>query len=237
MSVGGCLARPVGRGGGGGVRGGSLEPPFWPPKDFIDTAIVHFKYPTGPLVSLLLRITAVQARLVDLIRSQETNQTWIDPETTSGIKKSIRRLNRLRHIQQADSVQNHLTLGLKRSVELAKEKGASSWLSVLPLEEHGFYLHKGEFRDAVCLRYGWQLNNIPRTCKCGTQFTVDHAMTCHLGGFPTIRCYRKFDRSEILSRRSYFLGNFIAERYFFLGNIIAARKFDRSRCHGSERLL
>jgi len=43
------------------------------------------------------------------------------------------------------------------------------------------------------------------------------------------RCYRKFDRSEILSRRSYFLGNFIAERYFFLGNIIAARKFDRSR--------
>ena len=47
------------------------------------------------------------------------------------------------------------------------------------------------------------------------------------------RCYRKFDRSEILSLRSYFLGNFIAERYFFLGNIIAARKFDRSRCHGS----
>ena len=78
--------------------------------------------------------------LVDLIRSQEINQT-VDPETTSGIKKSIRRLNRLRHIQQADNVQNHLTLGLKRSVELAKEKGASSWLSVLPLEEHGFYLH------------------------------------------------------------------------------------------------
>ena len=36
--------------------------------------------------------------LVDLIRSQETNQT-VNPETTSGIKKSIRRLNRLRHIQ------------------------------------------------------------------------------------------------------------------------------------------
>ena len=34
---------------------------------------------------------------------------------------------------------------------------------------------------------------------------------------PPYRCYRKFDRSEILSRRSYFLGNFIA-----------ARKFDRS---------
>ena len=32
-------------GGGGGVRGGSLEPPFWPPKDFIYTAIAHFKCP------------------------------------------------------------------------------------------------------------------------------------------------------------------------------------------------
>ena len=30
----------------------------------IYTAIVHFKSPTGPLVSLLLRITAVQASLV-----------------------------------------------------------------------------------------------------------------------------------------------------------------------------
>ena len=56
-----CLFRPVGRGGG---SRGLLEPPFWPPKDFIYTAIVHFKCPTGPLVSLLLRITAVQASLV-----------------------------------------------------------------------------------------------------------------------------------------------------------------------------
>ena len=61
--------RRGGGGGGGGVRGGSpLEPPFWPPKDFIYTAIVHFKCPTGPLVSLLLRITAVQASLVAVMR-------------------------------------------------------------------------------------------------------------------------------------------------------------------------
>ena len=59
------LSRPVGRGG----SRGSLEPPFWPPKDFIYTAIVHFKCPTGPLVgSLLLRITAVQASLVAAMR-------------------------------------------------------------------------------------------------------------------------------------------------------------------------
>ena len=39
-----------------------------PPKDFIYTAIVHFKCPTGTLVLLLLRITAIQATLVAAMR-------------------------------------------------------------------------------------------------------------------------------------------------------------------------
>jgi len=59
-------------------------------------------------------------------------------------------------------------------------------LSVLPIGEHSFQLHKGEFRDALRLRYNWQLDNTPKTCNCGTQFSVDHAMICHMGGFPTI---------------------------------------------------
>ena len=28
---------------------------------------------------------------------------------------------------------------------------------------------------------------MPQLCNCDTQFTVDHAMICHMGGFPTIR--------------------------------------------------
>ena len=91
---------------------------------------------------------------------------------------------RERQDQRALSVYNQLTPELKRRVDLSKEKGSSSWLSVLPLEEHGFYLHKGEFRDALCLRYGWKPPNIPQTCNCGAPFTVDHAMICHMGGFP-----------------------------------------------------
>jgi len=35
----------------------------------------------------------------------------------------------------------------------ASEKGASSWLSTLPIAEHGFALLKGAFRDALCMRY------------------------------------------------------------------------------------
>ena len=39
----------------------------------------------------------------------------------------------------------------------------------------------------MCLRYGWHLQSIPHTCSCGNRFTVDHAMTCPKGGFPSIR--------------------------------------------------
>ena len=121
-----------------------------------------------------------------LIVAQEANQT-VDPDSTSTIKKNIRKSNRLRHVQLASNICDQLSPEQRRCVELAKEKGSSSWLSVLPLEEHGFYLHKGEFKDALCLRYRWKLGSTPQTCSCGAQFSVDHAMICHMRGFPTIR--------------------------------------------------
>ena len=72
-------------------------------------------------------------------------------------------------------------------MDLAKEKSASSWLSVLPLDDHGFHLHKGAFRDAICLRYAWSLSATPTKCNCGNTFSATHAMICPKGGFPTIR--------------------------------------------------
>ena len=76
---------------------------------------------------------------------------------------------------------------LRRAIELTSEKGASTWLTALPLEEHGFFLNKGEFQDALHLRYGWQPSRLPRTCVCGSSFTVDHAMVCPYGSFPSLR--------------------------------------------------
>ena len=66
----------------------------------------------------------------------------------------------------------------KRSVEIASEKGASSWLNALPIARHGFALHKSAFRDAICLRYGWQPPLLPSHCICGSIYTVEHAMNC-----------------------------------------------------------
>ena len=75
---------------------------------------------------------------------------------------------------------------MQRAMTLSAEKGGSSWLCTLPIMEHGFALHKGAFRDALCLRYGWHPSNLPSYCSCGKRFTVEHALSCSHGGFPSI---------------------------------------------------
>ena len=69
-----------------------------------------------------------------------------------------------------------------------QEKGASSWLTTLPISECGFALHKGAFRDALALRHGWDHTNTPVHCICGKSFTTctEHALSCPFGGYPTL---------------------------------------------------
>ena len=80
-----------------------------------------------------------------------------------------------------------LSNNLQLSLKLAGEKGVSSWLSTLPLECHGFALHKGGFCDALALRYGWSPKNLPVSCVCGRSNNIEHALSCPNGAFPTIR--------------------------------------------------
>jgi len=65
-------------------------------------------------------------------------------------------------------------------------KCSSLWLTVLPIQEQGFYLNKQEFLDALSLRFGWQLYDVPSHCVCGTSFSVDHVMVCRHGGLTFI---------------------------------------------------
>jgi len=46
----------------------------------------------------------------------------------------------------------------------AMEKGASSWLSALPIKAIGYALNKQEFNDATCMKYGWNVKGIPAHC-------------------------------------------------------------------------
>ena len=80
-------------------------------------------------------------------------------------------------------MKNSLPTKAKRAVELATEKGSSNWLTVIPLKELDYKLNKKEFRDAIKLRYDWEITDTPMICACGVQFSVDHAMVCQRGGF------------------------------------------------------
>ena len=73
-------------------------------------------------------------------------------------KAIVRNKNKEKHSRAAGDLLEHLPDNLQRSVKLASEKGSSTWLTVLPLSEHGFALHKGAFHDALALRYGWTPN-------------------------------------------------------------------------------
>ena len=46
-----------------------------------------------------------------------------------------------------------------------------------------FDLNKREFKDAINLRYDWEITGTPSVCVCGDRFSVDHAMICKRGGF------------------------------------------------------
>ena len=78
---------------------------------------------------------------------------------------------------------------IKRQLELLSEKGASSWLTSLPLKEYGFLLNKQEFADAIALRYNLTLSSLnrPKTCECGETFNINHCLVCKKGGFVALR--------------------------------------------------
>ena len=54
---------------------------------------------------------------------------------------------------QCENLKMSLSDRSLRCAELAREKGASSWLTVISLKDMDFDLNKREFRDAIRLRY------------------------------------------------------------------------------------
>ena len=129
----------------------------------------------------------VSAPLVSLILQQSTTYPANCRESQKRAKSTACSAKRQHETVCANDVFSKLPGSQQRALMASKEKGASSWLSALPMVEHGFALHKGAFRDALCLRYGWRPTRLPSNCVCGKQLTIEHALSCASGGFPSIR--------------------------------------------------
>ena len=90
-------------------------------------------------------------------------------------KRAVHQQHRNTSKESASVIRKSVPATLQRAMDLGQEKGASSWLTSLPLKKFNFVLHKGAFCDAVALRYGWQPKSIPTHCLCGHSFTVERA--------------------------------------------------------------
>ena len=82
-----------------------------------------------------------------------------------------------------ESIDSTLPSDLLRSVNQSRDKGASSWLTAVPLVDQGLVLNKQEFRESLRLRYNMPLSDLQRKCVCGEKYTVCHALSCKKGGF------------------------------------------------------
>ena len=107
--------------------------------------------------------------------------------TQISLKSAIKYLKSSNSLSAKADLLRRAPANLKRSVELALEKEASSLLTVLPWQEHGFSVHIMAFYDTVALRYGWNPARFPQFCSCGALFSIEHSFSCLKGGFPTIR--------------------------------------------------
>ena len=72
---------------------------------------------------------------------------------------------------------------LRKALQVASEKGASGVFAVKPNEAYGFeFGSKRDFRDLLAMRYGKPVRNLPATCACTKDFSINHSQICKKGG-------------------------------------------------------
>ena len=122
---------------------------------------------------------------VESIIGQETQmrETGNDGRTSNELRRDCKKQREEEKKEFIERVDRDLPTNTIPFVNQARDKGASSWLNALPIEELKFVLNKEEFRDALRLRYNIDLDNLPTTCPCGKKFDVTHALSCGNGGF------------------------------------------------------
>ena len=126
------------------------------------------------------------AKLTDAIYNQHPKFVVNEEEhvkIVDGIRK--RKDDRWKDLQQQSL--NIASDHMKRILLLASEKGASTWLTSIPMKMYGFRLSKQQFWDALCMRYDLCLKDVPKYCQCGQLYSINHSLTCKKGGFVIIR--------------------------------------------------
>ena len=127
----------------------------------------------------------------DLVQGIKNQHKEVQPEPSEEHRKAPKAIimeeKKIREDEKVESVKSQLDPRRAKIYEAITEKGASSWLNSLPLKDHDFHLDKQTFWDSIHLRYGVDLNRLPVKCVCNSDFSVEHALNCKLGGFVSTR--------------------------------------------------
>ena len=125
--------------------------------------------------------------LTNLIYSQERTLVNYNEERVKETFNATKAVQNKRLEEEYNIVKGLVKEDVRKYLELATEKGSGSWLIALPIQAMGYVLNKQEFKDSLCLRYGWKIPNTPLYCSCGTKNDVDHALNCKTGGYVIMR--------------------------------------------------
>ena len=103
------------------------------------------------------------------------------------MKYNIKEEKLQRNTERLQSLIIELPTNKIRLNKINQEKGASTWLSTLPLKEEGCSLLKEEFWDLVKIRYGWLLSRLSNICSCGAKCDLQNSLSFKKGSFASLR--------------------------------------------------
>jgi hypothetical protein len=141
----------------------------------------------------------ITKNLTDVILNQDQDFSNYDKEDAKEKVKIGKNMKNEELKTRFTNLMEQLTEKEKRMIDLAKEKGVGAWLSARPIKSLGYVLNQQEFRDAICLRYGWAIPNTPTYCQCGKKNDLNHTLSCAKGGYTIMRhnCLRDLE-AELL---------------------------------------
>ena len=114
-----------------------------------------------PIQSEFHSFSLISQPLVNNILSHNcdyTEETVLEQQSSI---KEVMKMKLNRHSTAATQLRAMLPSNLQLAMDLCQEKGVSSWLTVLPIEEYGLTFIRPPSRDALALRCGWLLANTP----------------------------------------------------------------------------
>jgi hypothetical protein len=157
--------------------------------DPVKTAPDEYRYSwaaTEPLMRLILeqKLTFDGA---DMVRTEVQ---------TARASIGTTKLEKFKHLQEELANDEYLSPIIKHQ----SQKGASLWLTTLPVENLGFLMNSQEFQDALCLRYNLPIKNMSQFCACGKANSLDHALCCMKGGYTVMRHNNVRDTEAALLR-------------------------------------